>query len=270
MAKIPFFHIDAFAAKALMGNQAAIMPLDAFLPTDKMQAIAAENNVAETAFIVPQSESVWDLRWFTPTVEVPLCGHATLAAAHVVFNHLDFQGKEIGFDTKSGRLTVQRSDDGRLEMDFPAYNAKKVAPSDELAGILGCWPQAVYSGPFMLVELERAEDVIDLQIDMAALNNYSLGVPGDRGQIIVSAKSKGEYDVVSRVFVPGVGIPEDPATGSAHCMIAPLFSELLNKKELNCYQAFPGRGADIDTLINEDRVKLLGKAVTVIEGAFNL
>ncbi|ACT60087.1 PhzF family phenazine biosynthesis protein [Hirschia baltica] len=288
MAQYRFFQIDAFTNEPLKGNPAAIIPLDSFLPTEKMQAIAAENNVAETAFIVSKGNDVWDIRWFTPSVEVPLCGHATLASAYVLFETDQVHSQQITFQTThSGNLFVSRLEDGRLEMDFPAYKSEKInlpnpkdIPEDgvwsgsfllaDFTSALRDTPSELWSGPFMLAIFSDAETVRNLKPDTKAISKLSLGHEGDTGNLICTAIDGATHDVVSRVFCPGSGIPEDPATGSAHCMIAPLFSKILDKQSLNCFQAFPGRGADIATRLEGDRVKLIGSAVLVIDGHFNL
>ncbi|MDP3736495.1 MAG: PhzF family phenazine biosynthesis protein [Hyphomonadaceae bacterium] len=269
MADYTFFQIDAFAERPMAGGPAGVMPMDAFPTAEVMQAIATENNLAETAFIVAKGKGVWDLRWFTPAVEVPLCGHATLASAHAIFTHLKFDGPEIGFDTKSGRLTVKRLADGRLEMDFPADIPKRIDAPPTLAEALGAKPKEVWGGQYLLVVFESAAQIRALKPDMAkiaALGGKRMDVccvaPGD------SSGPFGGYDVISRFFAPADGIPEDPATGSAHCMIGPFFSERLGKAELKCFQAYPGRGADVGTRMAGDRVKLIGRARTVIEGVF--
>ena len=146
MAEYKFYQIDAFAEKAMGGGPAAVMPMEVFPAAEVMQAIAAENNLAETAFIVAKGKGVFDLRWFTPALEVPLCGHATLASAHALYAHLGFDGPEIGFDTKSGRLTVKRLADGRLEMDFPAHAPRAVPMLDELVEALGARPRRARRG----------------------------------------------------------------------------------------------------------------------------
>jgi PhzF family phenazine biosynthesis protein len=271
MAEYRFFQIDAFAERAMTGGPAAVMPLDAFLPDDVMLAIAAENNLAETAFIVAKGPGEWDLRWFTPLLEVPLCGHATLASAHALYSHLGFDGPEIGFDTKSGRLTVKRLADGRLEMDFPAQPPRAVPMPEGLAEALGAQPKAVVAGPYLMVIFETPDQVRALKPDLVAVNQISGGATGGRGNLVCATLGAGEgFDVVSRFFAPGSGIPEDPATGSAHCIIAPYFSKLLGKAELNCFQAYPGRGAHITTRLEGERVKLIGRGRTVIEGRFTL
>ncbi|MBI1339303.1 PhzF family phenazine biosynthesis isomerase [bacterium] len=266
----PFYQIDAFAERAFGGGPAAVMPLDAFLEDRLMQAIAAENNLAETAFLVPKGEGVWDLRWFTPTIEVPLCGHATLAAAHAIFSHEGFMEDEIAFDTKSGRLTVKRLSDNRLVMDFPAQTARAIAPPPGLADALRAEPVEVMAAAFLLVIFENASKIRALAPDISALKEIGGATDVRAGNVICAAPGDDGYDVVSRFFGPGSGIPEDPATGSAHCIIAPEFSRRLGKDDLRCFQAYPGRGADITTQIKGDRVLLSGRGRTVIEGVFTL
>lgn len=274
MAEYKFFQIDAFAEKAMGGGPAAVMPMEVFPAAEVMQAIAAENNLAETAFIVAKGKGAFDLRWFTPALEVPLCGHATLASAHALYTHLGFDGAEIGFDTKSGRLTVKRLSDGRLEMDFPAQPPKAQAMLEELVEAMGARPKELVAGPYLMAIFGSPDEVIALKPDLAKVNQIAGNATGGRGNLICAAPGAGwkdgQFDVVSRFFAPGSGIPEDPATGSAHCIIAPFFSERLGKSELNCFQAYPGRGANITTRMAGDRVKLIGRARTVIEGVFRL
>ncbi|MBB33936.1 MAG: PhzF family phenazine biosynthesis protein [Hirschia sp.] len=271
MAEYRYFHIDAFAEKPMMGNQAAVMPMDSFLPDEQLQAIAAENNFAETAYIVKTSDDSWDLRWFTPSMEVPLCGHATLASAHVLFNHLGFKDEAIKFDTRqSGRLVVRKLDDGRLEMDFPADMPKRIEIPRYFAEAVGADPNELWQGSFLLAVFNDPNVVRHLDPDLDAFMQIAKDATGDPGNLICAAPTSGDFDVVSRVFAPGSGIPEDPATGSAHCLIAPFFSDKLGKDELTCCQAFPGRGGVIGTRCEGDRVKLMGNSVTVVEGVFRL
>ncbi|MEL6414297.1 MAG: PhzF family phenazine biosynthesis protein [Pseudomonadota bacterium] len=272
MATIPFAQIDAFASQTFEGNQACVMPLDAFLSDETLQKIAAENNVAETAFIVPAGEGVWELRWFTPAVEVPLCGHATLAAGHYLYEVAGFNGDQIRFQTrKSGDLLVSRLDDGRLEMDFPAQQVADAEIDAEIAAALGQQPIRSFIGPCYVALYGTAADIEALNPDLERLKTlgYSDGNWG-MGNIGCLALDGDSVDVTSRFFAPGSGIPEDPATGSWHCMIAPLFKLLTDKTHAKCYQAYPGRGAFIETELVGDRVKLRGSSVTVIEGVFNL
>ncbi|MBK8197446.1 MAG: PhzF family phenazine biosynthesis protein [Acidobacteria bacterium] len=272
MPALPFFQVDAFASKSLEGNQACVMPLDAFLPDETLLAIAAENNVAETAFIVPATEGIWKLRWFTPAVEVPLCGHATLAAAHVLFNHAGYEGSGVAFDTvKSGRLFVKRLVDDRLEMDFPSAPIKPVPVTDDIAAALGARPVEAWGGMFYAARFETPEEVKALAPDHRALK--TLGAAGggwDRGNFGCFALGGDGAGATSRFFAPGSGIDEDPATGSWHTMLARVLAENFGAPAARCYQAYPGRGAWIDVRLDGDRCKLTGKAVTVIEGQFRL
>lgn len=271
MTDIRFFQIDAFAEHPMTGGPAAVMPFDSFPSDAVMQAIAAENNLAETAFIVAKGAGEWDLRWFTPAIEVPLCGHATLASAHAIHAHLGYAGDAIGFDTKSGRLTVTRLPDDRLEMDFPAVRSHRLGEVAGLTEALGAAPREVWAGAYLMAVFASADEVRRLSPDIAAVERIAGGhANGGRGNIICVAPGDGGFDVVSRFFAPGSGIAEDPATGSAHCAIAPLFSDKLGKMELACFQAYPGRGAHITTRLAGDRVRLIGRARTVIEGVFRL
>lgn len=272
MATIPFAQIDAFASKAFEGNQACVMPLDAFLPDETLQKIAAENNVAETAFIVPAGEGAWELRWFTPAVEVPLCGHATLATGHYLYSVLGYAGDQIRFQTrKSGDLFVSQLEDGRLEMDFPVQQATDTENDAEIADALGKPPIRSFVGPCYVAMFETAADIEALTPDLERLK--TLGTSDGNwglGNIGCLALDGDGVDVTSRFFAPGSGIPEDPATGSWHCLVAPLVEQLTGETHAKCYQAYPGRGAFVETELVGDRVKLRGRSVTVIEGVFNL
>lgn len=272
MIEIPFTQIDAFASEPFEGNQACVMPLDAYLPDETLQNIAAENNVAETAFIVPDGAGRWHLRWFTPAVEVPLCGHATLASAHYLYNHTEFDGAKITFQTRhSGELYVSRCDDGRLEMDFPAPQVHQIEVDVEVVEALGAQPIEAWAGPFYAAIFETPEDVLALTPDLKRL--AELGMPGgaDRGNFgCLATAGHAGADVTSRFFAPGSGIDEDPATGSWHCMLSAIMSPKLGSATLNNYQAYPTRGAWIETELAGDRVKLRGNAVTIIQGTFYL
>ena len=272
MTTYPFYQVDAFASKPFEGNQACVMPMDAFLADDVLLAIAAENNVAETAYIVPAGEGRWKLRWFTPTVEVPLCGHATLASAHALFAHMGFSGEKIVFETvKSGELIVEQDGAGYV-MDFPLPQVSPIPLDADIADALGATPIATYSGPFYGAVFETAEEIKRLNPDLKALANLGPKGDWDRGNFgCLALDGDGDgVDVTSRFFAPGSGIDEDPATGSWHCMLAAMVQAHFGREALSCYQAFPGRGARIGTKIEGDRVKLSGEAVTVIEGRFSL
>lgn len=270
MTSYPFYQIDAFASRTFEGNQACVMPLEAFLPDETLQAIAAENNVSETAYIVAKEEGVWALRWFTPGREVPLCGHATLATAHVLFNHLGFAGEEIAFDTvKSGRLTVRHSQDGRYEMDFPAPEVEQIEVTDDVVEMLGARPVEAWSGPYYGAIFDNPEQVVSLKPNLARMSSMTIGQRDHNGCFGVLAPGGDGVDVTSRFFAPGSGIPEDPATGSWHCIIAAIMGPRLNRA-MDCYQAYPGRGGRIGVELVGDRVKLRGSAVSVIEGKFSV
>ena len=261
MTGIPFFQVDAFAERPLTGNPAAVMPLDRWLPDDVMQAIAAENNLAETAFLVPseRADADYDLRWFTPAVEVPLCGHATLAAGHILI-----RTDKIRFSTKSGILTVSKRDD-LLELDLPA--AKPVESEDpELCAALGLSPRPVWltapefnDSAIVLVESEA--DVLSVAPDFARLKNI-------RRMAVVTAPSD-EQDIASRVFVPYAGIDEDPVTGSAHGALVPYWAERLGRESFTAIQASKRTGI-MNCRLAGDRVLLGGKCQTVIVGTFQL
>lgn len=271
MPNIPFAQIDAFAQQPFKGNQACVMPLEAFLPDETLQQIAAENNVAETAFIVPDGEGRWKLRWFTPAVEVPLCGHATLAAAHYLFEQ-GFSGDKITFETVfSGELFVSQLADGRQEMDFPKQEVREQEISPDVVAALGVKPIQAFAGPFYAAVFDSVETLNGLSPDFKALKSLGdMGANWGAGNFGCLALGGEGVDVTSRFFAPGSGIDEDPATGSWHCMLAPIVEHLTQKSRAQCYQAYPSRGAEIETKIVSDRVKLRGHAVTVIEGVFKL
>lgn len=272
MPTFPFYQVDAFASAPFEGNQACVMPMEAFLSDDVLLKIAAENNVAETAYLVPQADGVWALRWFTPAVEVPLCGHATLASAHVLFDAGGYDTDVIHFETvHSGRLTVQRMEDGALEMDFPSAPIQPVPVTDEIAAALGARPLEAWGGMFYAARFDSPETVRSLTPDVKALK--TLGAEGsgwDRGNFGCFALGGEGVDVTSRFFAPGSGIDEDPATGSWHTMLSRILGTHFGLPQAACWQAYPGRGARVDVRLEGDRVKLVGRAVTVIEGQFRL
>jgi PhzF family phenazine biosynthesis protein len=252
------FQIDAFATRRFAGNPAAVIPLESFLPDETLQAIAAENNLAETAFPV-RTGSDYRLRWFTPTVEVPLCGHATLASAAVVMERLEPERNSVIFHTASGPLTVKRTDAGYL-MNFPARPSEAVAPPPGLAKALGAAPVEVMVNSFnYMALLDSPQTVRAMTPDMAAVARM------DRSGIIVTAAGDGPYDFISRYFAPAKGIPEDPVTGAAHCMLAPYWSTRLAKTEFRAFQA-SRRGGEVICRVSGDRVELQGGCVFYLEG----
>ncbi len=254
----PIFQVDAFTARRFAGNPAAVMPLERFLDDSTLQSIAAENNLAETAFLVPQDGN-YQLRWFTPTVEVPLCGHATLASAAVVMERLEPARDAVLFHSASGPLKVRRIAGG-YAMDFPVRLSESVPVPRGLAEALGARPLEVHLNAFnYLVLLESAQVVRTLAPDMAAIATM------DRDGVIVTASGDGGYDFVSRYFAPAKGIPEDPVTGSAHCMLAPFWAGKLGKTELRAFQA-SSRGGEIICRLAGERVELEGSCVFYLEG----
>jgi len=272
MPSYPFYQVDAFAARAFEGNQACVIPMDDFLPDEILLAIAAENNVAETAYLVRAGPGLWKLRWFTPSVEVPLCGHATLAAAHVLITHCGFTDGTIAFDTeRSGRLFVKCLADGQLEMDLPSARIQPVPVSDEIVAALGARPIEAWGGTFYAARFSTPQEVCALLPDLRLLKSLGAdGIGWGLGNFGCFALGGEGVDATSRFFAPGSGIDEDPATGSWHTMLARILTERFGKSEARCFQAYPGRGATIGVRLEGDRCKLVGSAVTVIEGRFTL
>lgn len=250
------YQVDAFADALFAGNPAAVVPLDEPLPDVTLQAIARENNLSETAFLLPQGKR-FNLRWFTPTREVDLCGHATLATAWVLFELLACQKPEIVFDTKSGDLTVTRDGDW-LWMDFPADPAVPVPCPDALREGLGRPPMEVHAAADYLAVFESEEVVRSLTPDFRALAAL------DRRGVIATAPGR-KVDFVSRFFAPNYGIDEDPVCGSAHCTLAPFWSERLGKTDLLAHQV-SARGGVVRCEPKGARVRLGGQAVLYLEG----
>jgi PhzF family phenazine biosynthesis protein len=261
--RIPLYQIDAFVTEQpFTGNPAAVCPLDAWLPDRVMQAIAAENNVSETAFFVPVGES-YRLRWFTPTTEVDLCGHATLASAHVVFDWLAPGRDSIAFDTeKAGRLIVRRAGD-RLALDFPARPPAPLPMSQPLVAALGSEPAALLGARDYLAVYEDADEIAALRPDFTALAAL------DRFAVIVTAPGKDGVDFVSRFFAPARGVDEDPVTGSAHCTLIPYWAERLGKHRLEARQ-LSRRGGALSCGIASDRVTIAGRVALYLEGTITI
>jgi PhzF family phenazine biosynthesis protein len=260
--RVPIFQIDAFTTCRFAGNPAAVMLMDSFLADTALQAIAAENNLAETAFLVPDG-SEYRLRWFTPTTEVPLCGHATLASAAVVMERLEPGRSRVVFHSASGPLTVNRVDT-KYVMDFPVRRSEPVSTPPGLADALGVTPIEVCANGFnYMALLESAQIVRALAPDIAALARL------DRDGIIVTAPGDGAYDFVSRYFAPAKGIPEDPVTGGAHCMLAPYWAKRLGKTTFRAYQASL-RGGEIICRLAGERVELEGSCVFYLEGQVDI
>jgi PhzF family phenazine biosynthesis protein len=260
MTSIPFFQVDAFAETPLTGNPAAVMPLDKWLPGDEMQAIAAENNLSETAFTMPSEsdDCDFDLRWFTPTAEVDMCGHATLASGHVLMT-----GPSVRFSTRSGLMAVTRSGD-LLELDMRAAKLTEVHEQD-LCAALGlpdgpAWLADGYNDA-AIIEVADEAAVRAVAPDFAALQQiHRMAVVTARGE---------RHDVASRVFVPYLGIDEDPVTGSAHAALVPYWAERLGRTEFTALQA-SARSGLLHCRLNGDRAALGGRCFTVIVGQFQL
>ena len=258
--KIRQYQVDAFATRAFEGNPAAVCPLERWLDDGLLQAIAEENNLSETAFFVP-SDTGFRLRWFTPASEVDLCGHATLATAHVLFAHLGHPGQAITFETRSGTLTVKRKSD-LLEMDFPARPPTPCASFELLARALGRQPLEVLRADDYLVVFDSEAAVRGIRPDFGLLGTLDL-----RGMIITAPGSSDDF--VSRFFAPRLGIPEDPVTGSAHCTLAPYWAGRLGKHLLSARQVSK-RGGSIICELKGDRVLLSGSAISFMEAEITL
>ena len=248
------YQVDAFTEQPFRGNPAAVVLLDREREDAWLQNVAMEMNLSETAFLLPRGGNYW-LRWFTPTVEVDLCGHATLASAHVILK----DGEDARFETRSGILTARRNGEW-IELNFPSTPPAPILPFPGLAAALGA--EIVECGKTIfdvLVELRSEEAVRSLEADIRALTTI------DARGVIVTARSSEPYDFVSRYFAPAFGIDEDPVTGSAHCALAPYWSAKLGKTEFLAYQASK-RGGTLRVTLAGDRVLLAGQAVTVLEG----
>jgi PhzF family phenazine biosynthesis protein len=252
------FQVDAFTSRRFAGNPAAVMPMQSFLADTTLQAIAAENSLSETAFLVP-SDSDYRLRWFTPAIEVPLCGHATLASAAVVMERLEPGRTRVVFHSKSGPLTVMREGTSYV-MNFPTRPSELVSTPPGLVEALGVVPIEVLANEFNYMALLESEQLVrELAPDIAVLAR--IGRPG----VIVTALGNGNYDFVSRYFAPAKGIPEDPVTGAAHCMLAPYWAKRLGKKEFRAFQA-SRRGGEVICRLVQDRTQLQGECVFYLEG----
>jgi PhzF family phenazine biosynthesis protein len=258
---LPFFQVDAFAPRPLSGNPAAVMPLEEWLDDETLQAIAAENNLSETAFTVPADDGGADyhLRWFTPVAEVDMCGHATIASGHVLL-----RGEEVRFATRSGVLTVRRHGEDKLELDLPAARLEK-RDEPELCAALGLSSRAVLladgCNDAAILEVGSEAEVRALTPNFAALKRLPR-------MAVVTARGAAT-DIASRVFVPYLGIDEDPVTGSAHAALVPYWAERLGRTSFSAAQV-SRRGGLLDCRLDGDRVRLSGRCWTVLEGSFQL
>jgi PhzF family phenazine biosynthesis protein len=259
--EVPIYIVDAFTEIRFKGNPAAVCPLSEWLDDELLQAIASENNLSETAFFVKNGD-VYELRWFTPKVEVDLCGHATLASAHVLFEHLGYDNEQIMFETKSGRLIVIRNEDLYL-MDFPAINVTPSKSTEIFEQCLGEKPTEVFMGPELYLAVFDHEELIkELNPDLNLMKDL-------KKDVIVTALGHEGKDFVSRCFAPHIGIPEDPVTGYAHCVLAPFWAGRLGKTTFYAQQ-LSERGGEIYCEYTGERVIIGGKAVTYSQGTIKL
>ncbi len=259
--KYRIFQVDAFSENLFEGNPAAVVPLEKWLPDAVMQMIAAENNLAETVFYVPKGND-FHLRWYTPTVEVDLCGHATLATAHVMYTHLGYNKPQINFDSRSGMLSVQR-DGNILTLDFPKDDPVKIETPKAILEAITVRPLEVFEGKnFVLVVLNSQKEIEDLNPIIEEVKK------AHRHGVIFTAKGN-EVDFVSRCFFPNSGINEDPVTGSAHTILTPYWSAKLGKTKLEAKQ-LSKRIGHIGCELIGDRVKISGKAVTFLTGEIEI
>ena len=263
--QIPIYQIDAFADGVFGGNPAAICPLEEWLGDDAMQAIAAENNLSETAFFVPHTDKAdgdYDLRWFTPACEVDLCGHATLATSHLIFTRLFPEKDRVRFSTRSGTLEISRNGD-LITMDFPSLPPEPCAAPDGLVAALGSEPAELLAVKWKYMAVFEDESMVrKISPDMQGLSAL------DKTGVSVTAPGR-DYDFVSRFFAPKAGIPEDPVTGSAHCTLTPYWAGRLDKTRLRARQVSP-RGGDVECELVGDRVRLSGRAAFYLEGTISV
>ena len=253
------FHINAFSEQAFNGNPAAVCLLDTSKPDGWLQSVAAQMNLSETAFVLPANGG-FSLRWFTPLKEVDMCGHATLASAHILWQQgIVSRQDTIFFETLSGKLSA-RLQENHIELDFPRLNFLPIEPPQQLIKCMGISP--IFSAMFgekHLFVIEDQQLLEQLAPDFSALQSLA-----GRGVSVTCKSNNSQYDFVSRYFAPWVGINEDPANGSSHCALTPYWAERLNKKELNAYQA-SARGGELKLRLAGDRVKISGRAITVLK-----
>lgn len=268
MPTLPLFQVDAFTDTVLKGNPAAVMPLPEWLPEETLQALAAENNLSETAFVVPEGEGTYAIRWFTPMCEVPLCGHATLASAFVLFEHLGFAGDVLRLSTRErGTLEVRRGEGGRLVMNFPAGQVKRTVIPEGIERVIGARPlEAVRMGAEdLIVVLDSAERVRTLVPRLQAFPQFRL-----RGLLVTAeADADDAADIVCRYFAPGYGIAEDPVTGSVHTFLVPFWAPRLGKAEIVSRQV-SARGGVLHCRDLGERTEIAGDAVLYLRGEVTL
>lgn len=258
MAELPIYQVDAFTNQTFGGNPAAVCPLETWLPDETLQNIAAENNLSETAFFVPEGDD-YHLRWFTPLVEVDLCGHATLSAAFIIFEELGHKSDTLNFTGRSGPLTVTRKDDGFM-LDFPIWAYEKIESHPALADALGQTPDEIYKSVDYVAVYKSADMIRALDPDMEKLKKLT-----EMRGVVCTAKGENNIDFVSRWFGPQVGVPEDPVTGSAHCVLTPLWGKRLEKTEMNARQ-LSQRSGELHCTLRGERVEIKGEAKLYMKG----
>lgn len=259
--KLTMYQVDAFTDKLFGGNPAGVVPLQEWLDDETMQKIALENNLSETAFFVKE-ENHYHIRWFTPTSEVPLCGHATLGSSFVIFNFIEKENQKLFFNSKSGELIVERKDD-LLSLNFPAAKPEPVEMTDQFLNAFPFKPiEVLYAKDTYLFLFENEKQIREMKPDYNAIANINAHA------VIVTAKGD-EVDFVSRFFAPKIGINEDPVTGFAHTLLTPFWSEKLNKKEMSALQVSP-RGGTLFVENMGERVKISGKGVLYLTGEINI
>lgn len=256
--ELPIYQVDAFTDKIFSGNPAAVVPLEKWLPNDILLKIAAENNLSETAFFVPNDKG-FDLRWFTPAMEVDLCGHATLATSWVIYNELGYDKNEIHFESESGELIVKKSNNG-FTLNFPIWESAHSEPEEIISQIFGKTAKALYKGKKWVAVFDDEQFIQNTQPDIALIKTID-----SQGVIITAESESPNVDFVSRYFGPQVGIDEDPVTGSAHCLLTPIWAERLGKTNFKAKQA-SARGGDLELSLQNDRVFITGKAALYLKG----
>ena len=260
MIHIPFYRVNSFVREPFSGNPAGVCLLDKWLPGELLQSIAAENNLSETAFLVSREDD-YDLRWFSPAVEVDLCGHGALASAHVIFDVVSKDTERVTFMSKSGRLSVEKQD-GLLWLDFPSFKSAPCVVPDGLETVLGAAPSNVLAARDLMVVFDDERTVRDLKPDMEGVARLDF-----HGLIVTAPGSRSDF--VSRFFAPGVGVPEDPVTGSAHCTLIPYWAKRLNKTDLHALQ-LSRRGGELFCKDRGGRVSIGGKAMTYCSGTITI
>jgi PhzF family phenazine biosynthesis protein len=256
--------VDAFTSRPFQGNPAAVCLLEQPVETAWMQSIATEINLSDTAFLLPMEDGEWNLRWFTPQTEVALCGHATLAAAHILWSEQGETGQRLLFNSASGQLKASKEPQG-IMLDFPIDDPLEQAMDQSLVDALGTRPEKLYRGrEDLLAVYQSADQVRALNPDQTALSKIVC-----RGVITTAPGDGNGVDFISRFFAPALGIPEDPVTGSAHCTLAPYWSNTLGKQTLKAYQASK-RGGEIDIRLSAERVMLIGQTKTILEGKLHV